>query len=116
MGGDTLIYYIKDTRSGLIKIGYTKQNPTHRLSHLQIGNPFLLELLGYEEGDEKMEYEIQTKYIKQHCGIGEWFTPCLKLLLHIKNNTTTAKSKRKRKHFQMSKYTNQELSDSDLGI
>lgn len=70
-----MIYFIRDTSSGHIKVGYTAAKPLARLSSLQIGTSARLELVGVIDGeraDEKALHEALSVYREG----GEWFRPC----------------------------------------
>jgi len=66
-----VIYFIKDTGSLAIKIGYSKK-PNKRLSGLQTANPHKLLLLGTVPGTEKDEEELHGKFAQFRLE-GEWF-------------------------------------------
>lgn len=66
-----LVYFIRATESGRIKIGIAK-DPTRRLMTLQIGCPEPLILLGAVEGGRRMEMRLHADL--HHDRIrGEWF-------------------------------------------
>ena len=67
----TNIYLIKNKVTGNLKIGSSK-NPKSRLNQLNIASDQPLELLGYCEGFENDEKDLQEKY--KHLNLNtEWF-------------------------------------------
>ncbi len=66
-----MIYFVKDTVSQAIKIGYSKK-PKDRLGGLQTGNPHKLVLLGTVAGMANDEASFHGKFA-QHRLEGEWF-------------------------------------------
>ncbi len=66
-----MIYFIKDTVSQAIKIGYSKK-PKSRIGGLQTGNPHKLILLGTVTGKEIDEVAFHGRFA-QHRLEGEWF-------------------------------------------
>ena len=83
-----MIYFIKDSGTGSIKIGYTKSLETlkERIKALQIGNPKELTLAGVMFGDQTNEQGIHQRF--KHYGLGgEWFNPGSGLLDFIKTET-----------------------------
>ena len=67
-----MIYFIKDTVSQEIKIGYSKRSPEQRLRDLQTGNPHKLLLLGSISGRRDDEGCFHSRFAK-HQLEGEWF-------------------------------------------
>ncbi len=67
-----MIYFIKDTVSQAIKIGYSSKKPEQRLSDLQTGNPHKLILIGIIPGTPDDELSFHGKFA-QHRLEGEWF-------------------------------------------
>lgn len=57
-----------------VKIGESRDDPSHRLAELQTGNPRLLVLLGkIKTGDRRaLEAKLHARFIK-HNVLGEWF-------------------------------------------
>lgn len=68
----TKIYFIRCGE--FVKIGKAK-NPFHRKHNLQIGSPFLLELLGWFEAEASEEQRLHQKLLGHHVR-GEWFRWC----------------------------------------
>ncbi len=66
-----MIYFIKDTVSQAIKIGYSKK-PKSRLGELQTGNPHKLIIVGTVKGTEADEHSFHGKFA-EHRLEGEWF-------------------------------------------
>lgn len=66
-----MVYLIKCDKTNTCKIGYAS-NPENRLSQLQTGNPFALELVGVVDGDISLERELHIKFDKYRIK-GEWF-------------------------------------------
>ncbi|HEA66894.1 hypothetical protein LCGC14_1749250 [marine sediment metagenome] len=67
-----MIYFIK-SESGHVKIGFTNdKNINKRLSVIQCGNPYKLEILRLLEWEYDQEYEIK-KHFEKHKVRGEWF-------------------------------------------
>lgn len=67
-----IVYFIRCTVTGLVKIGITGDSAEKRLRALQVGSPTLLELLGHALGGSAEERELH----KAHAGRwshGEWF-------------------------------------------
>lgn len=83
-----MIYFIQNTTSLMIKIGYTGGDPAQRLRSLQTGHADRLELLGSIRGDKHLERTLHRK-LNKHRVTGEWFRPddeVMKLmdsLLHV---------------------------------
>lgn len=70
---EEVIYFILDTYSSAVKIGYTTiKGLRRRLQTLQTGAPYELRLLGALWGDKKIEKEIHKKFKHSHIR-GEWF-------------------------------------------
>jgi hypothetical protein len=70
---ESLVYFILDTYSNSVKIGYTTiKGLKKRLETLQIGTPYELKLLGATWGDKKVEKTIHKRFYSSHIR-GEWF-------------------------------------------
>lgn len=70
---DNIVYFILDTYSNSVKIGYTTiKGLKKRLETLQIGTPYELKLLGATWGDKKVEKLIHEQFHSSHIR-GEWF-------------------------------------------
>jgi hypothetical protein len=71
---EDIVYFILDTDSNAVKIGYTTlKGLKRRLENLQVGTPNDLRLLGAVWGDRKTEKLLHKKFINAHIR-GEWFT------------------------------------------
>ena len=71
---DMYVYAIKNTDTGNIKLGISK-NPEQRLKQLQTGCDGKLELVAYRKADNGYRDEVQLHLDnKQHAIHGEWFT------------------------------------------
>jgi hypothetical protein len=66
-----MIYFVKDTGSESIKIGYSKK-PAKRLAGLQTANPHKLILLGTIKGTPEDETTIHARFVEYRLA-GEWF-------------------------------------------
>jgi hypothetical protein len=66
-----MIYFIRDTGTGAIKIGYSK-NPKNRLGGLQSATPSKLVLLGHIQGGLEHEAAFHELFKRYHLH-GEWF-------------------------------------------
>lgn len=65
------VYIIHAVGTNRIKIGFSI-NPQKRLSELQIGSPFRLEMLGYWPGGKRCE-KLLHRHFKNFRKTGEWF-------------------------------------------
>lgn len=71
---DMYVYAIKNTDTGNIKLGISK-NPEQRLKQLQIGCDGKLELVAYRKADKGYQDEVQLHHENSQYAIhGEWFT------------------------------------------
>lgn len=71
---DMYVYAIKNTDTGNIKLGISK-NPEQRLKQLQTGCDGKLELVAYRKADNGYRDELQLHTEnEQHAIHGEWFT------------------------------------------
>ncbi len=71
---DMYVYAIKNTDTGNIKLGISK-NPEQRLKQLQTGCDGKLELVAYRKADNRYQDELQLHTEnKQYAIHGEWFT------------------------------------------
>ena len=69
-----MIYFVRQSGSNYIKIGYTDSAIELRLAALQTANPRKLELLAVIDGDETTEAEYHRKYWQHKTDGGtEWF-------------------------------------------
>ena len=76
-----MIYFIRDTATCNIKIGYSS-NPRARLSQVQTHCPGAIELLAVEAGGPERERELHATFADARAR-GEWFYPTAPLLDHI---------------------------------
>ena len=71
---DMYVYAIKNTDTGNIKLGISK-NPEQRLKQLQTGCDGKLELIAYRKADNGYRDELQLHHENNQYAIhGEWFT------------------------------------------
>lgn len=71
---EEIIYFILDSYSNAVKIGYTTlKGFSKRLENLQVGTPYDLKILGTIWGNKKIEKELHSKFKYLHIR-GEWFT------------------------------------------
>ena len=66
-----MIYFITQQNHKFVKIGYTRDIDT-RLSSLQVGNPYKLDVYAVIKGDSFQEWWFQKKF-QAHRIRGEWF-------------------------------------------
>ena len=69
-----MIYFIQDTETLFIKIGFTDSAPEKRLAQLQTGCPGELVLLLVVEGDQHFEDVLHQRFDRFR-ERGEWFRP-----------------------------------------
>ncbi len=81
-----MIYFARQDRTDLVKIGYTYGAPSRRLSELQTGQPGLLHLMGLADGDEATERGWHARFASSRVR-GEWFriTPPLACSIALAN-------------------------------
>ena len=77
-----MIYFIQDTRSLDIKIGYTSRPVMDRLGALQTGNAGKLEVIAVVPGEQSDEAALHRQFADARIG-GEWFRPTPALLRHL---------------------------------
>ena len=65
------VYFIRDGRSGPIKIGYAK-DPERRLARLQTSSPKALYLLGAARAELEVERQLHAEFAADRVR-GEWF-------------------------------------------
>jgi DNA-binding XRE family transcriptional regulator len=65
------VYYIHAPDLGLMKIGYSAR-PGERLQSLQTASPFDVDLIAFEDGDERTEALLHIQFRHLHVR-GEWF-------------------------------------------
>lgn len=75
-----LVYFVRATTMGLIKIGATL-DVNDRLQSLQVGSPDKLVLMGaiYDKEAFDIERRLHARFTA-HRSHGEWFRPCAELL------------------------------------
>ncbi|RAK51612.1 GIY-YIG nuclease family protein [Phenylobacterium soli] len=84
-----MIYVIRDSLSGYVKIGYAA-DPWRRLAKIQSDTPGEVRLVVSEEGDEEREAELHQQFA--HCRTrGEWFAPDAALEAYIAASATPEK-------------------------
>jgi len=76
-----MIYFIRESDNGPIKVGVTKR-PETRLKSLQTGNPRPLKLISILPGYAAKEKKIKSD-LKVHSINGEWFNPAPHVLEYI---------------------------------
>lgn len=68
-----MIYFIRCTVTGLVKIGYTSQETiADRLNQLKVGSPTKLEVIGAQQGSPSDERALHAFYGAKRSH-GEWF-------------------------------------------
>lgn len=77
-----MIYFIKASQSGAIKIG-TSNDPRGRFATLQTGSPEPLELIGVMPGQMDEERRLHAKFARYRIH-GEWFKGAPELIAGIK--------------------------------
>lgn len=76
-----MIYFIRDSLSGHIKIGVSDK-PWTRLAKMQSDCPGELAILAIDEGGEADERELHVRFAAQRVR-GEWYRTSAALLAHI---------------------------------
>lgn len=66
------VYFIQNTVTKAIKIGYTGSKVEYRLKSLQTGNEAKLSLLFFVEGEVDLEYKLHIYFASKRLE-GEWF-------------------------------------------
>lgn len=81
-----MIYFVRQDRTDLVKIGYTYSDPSRRLSDLQTGQADPLRLMGLADGDEVTERNWHARFASSRVR-GEWFrlTPPLACSIALAN-------------------------------
>ena len=70
------IYFIQESETERIKIGFSEKHPQGRLESFQTGNSNKLVLLGYIEGTQADETRLHREFKKERIRIrNEWFEP-----------------------------------------
>lgn len=70
---DGIVYFIQDTVTLAIKIGFCLRNPEKRLAALQTGNSNVLRLFGHIAGSSLHEKLLHARFAQFHIQ-GEWFS------------------------------------------
>lgn len=78
-----MIYFIRNTDSGYIKVGYTSKDPLARMAYLQVGSAAKLELVGVIDGEREDERALHQA-LAEHRVAGEWFKPNTLLSLSMR--------------------------------
>lgn len=76
-----MIYFMRDTASGRIKIGHST-DPWARLSQVQCASPSEIVMLATEPGGVEREAELHQQF-EAAWARGEWFEPSAAILNHI---------------------------------
>lgn len=77
-----MIYFLQDSKTYAIKIGYTSGSGESRASQLQTGNASELVLLAEVPGGKDDEAKLHKMFAEHHIR-GEWFNPAPRLILSI---------------------------------
>lgn len=85
-----MIYFIRCTATGLIKIGHAA-DPWARFSKIQSDTPGKLEMLALEEGGVEREAELHAQFQRSR---GEWFFNTVDLAGYIASLGPAARSPR----------------------
>lgn len=80
--GRRMIYFIQDSGSLLIKIGFTQGESSKRLKELQTGNSSQLVLLTTMRGDKETESHLHDLFASAR-ERGEWFRPVPELIRFV---------------------------------
>jgi hypothetical protein len=80
-----MVYFIRDSGTGHIKIGHTTLAVNQRLEQLQVGCSSELILEGWHEGDCQDEKLLHRLFASFHVR-GEWFASSQELLTYIADN------------------------------
>lgn len=73
-----MIYFIQDTETLAIKIGFTS-DPTARIAALQTGNSSCLKILMVTPGERSDEADLHQRFAASRIA-GEWFRPSTDLI------------------------------------
>lgn len=76
-----MIYFIRAKNH--IKIGFTRSTVETRLRHIQLGNPYKLEVLGQITGGARMERRLHRKF-KKYRAQAEWFRAAPELVKFVR--------------------------------
>ena len=78
-----MIYFLQDPLTFEIKIGYTGEDtPEKRLKQLQAGNPRMLIVLGWIDGERPDEHQLHVRFKRDEVR-REWFKPSPDVLRFI---------------------------------
>lgn len=84
---DGYVYFIENTESGNIKIGWAKSDPEKRRRTLQTGNDSELRLLGWIPGSKRHEGGLHLEFAKYRIRRdAEWFETSRRLREYIKEH------------------------------
>jgi hypothetical protein len=81
MTGQTYVYFIRATHTGLIKIGLSDE-PWRRIRQLQAVNADDLVMLGFRIGSLELEHAYHIRF-KAHRQQGEWFMSTPELMEEV---------------------------------
>ena len=74
------IYFIQESETERIKIGFSEKHPQGRLESFQTGNSNKLVLLGYNEGTQEDETRLHREFEEERIRKrNEWFEPSQQL-------------------------------------
>jgi DNA-binding transcriptional regulator YiaG len=108
-----MIYFARCGHDGPVKIGHTIGGISSRISYLQVGCPWQINVLGTMDGDFQTETELLKKF--SHLNMrGEWFHASSELLDFIDRSATPAE-KIATKREVVSLFTNASIDDEDWG-
>ena len=80
------IYFIQESETERIKIGFSEKHPQGRLESFQTGNSNKLVLLGYIEGTQEDETRLHREFEEERIRKrNEWFEPSPQLKKKIKD-------------------------------
>ena len=86
---DMYVYAIRESESGRIKVGISR-DPETRLKQLQTGNSQQLELVAYRKAENRYQDEAPThQLLGGYLVRGEWFSPDAQDLLTNDNRNTS---------------------------
>lgn len=80
-----MIYFVRGTRSGMVKIGST-ENLKARMRSLRTASPEPLEVLAVVPGGLSEERALHDRFA-EHRAVGEWFHPRRELLAFVEKLT-----------------------------
>lgn len=77
-----IVYFVQESASGFVKIGYTSKSVEQRMSTLRCANPHQLTLLAAIPGSIRAEVRLHARFETAH-HFREWFHPVPELLAYI---------------------------------